>query len=61
MHGIEIVSFVEDKDDGWHPYFRCMCGWESNRDNKTWEAAGREFDSHLDFGSAETASYSENT
>jgi hypothetical protein len=47
MHGLQIASFVADKEDGWHPYFLCDCGWESSRNNKTWESAGREFDAHL--------------
>jgi hypothetical protein len=46
-HGLEAAYHVVDDDNWIHPYFRCICGWESNREHRRWEAAGKEFDDHL--------------
>jgi hypothetical protein len=29
------------------PFITCLCGWQSNREARTWEDVGCQFDDHL--------------
>ena len=46
-HGVEEACYTNGPD-GYQPVFRCLCGFGTGYWCGSWQAAGEEFDEHLE-------------